>query len=207
MTFLPRLYAIADASFGDPVKIALALFSGGARLIQVRNKEAGTGQLLDQVERIIAHAPRGALVIVNDRVDVAKIAGAGGVHLGQEDIPAEEARRILGPGATIGLSTHNTVQAAQAEHLPVDYIAVGPVFATLTRRNPSPVVGIEGLRAISQTAGKPIVAIGGITLDNASQVFEAGASSAAVIRDILQTTDVAARVREWMQQYNQGGAL
>jgi thiamine-phosphate pyrophosphorylase len=206
MTFLPRLYAIADASFGDPVKIALALFSGGARLIQVRNKDAGTGQLLDQVERIIAHAPRGALVIVNDRVDVAKISGAGGVHLGQEDIPADEARRILGTGATIGLSTHNAVQATRAEQLPVDYIAVGPVFTTFSRKNPSPVVGIDGLRTISQAAGKPIVAIGGITLDNAPQVFKAGAHSVAVIRDILQTTDVAARVREWMQ-YNQGGEL
>jgi thiamine-phosphate pyrophosphorylase len=206
MTLLPRLYAIADASFGDPVKIALALFSGGARLIQVRNKDAGTGQLLDQVERIIAHAPRGALVIVNDRVDVAKISGAGGVHLGQEDIPADEARRILGTGATIGLSTHNAVQATRAEQLPVDYIAVGPVFTTFSRKNPSPVVGIDGLRRISQAAGKPIVAIGGITLDNAPQVFKAGAHSVAVIRDILQTTDVAARVREWMQ-YNQGGEL
>ena len=206
MTLLPRLYAIADASFGDPVKIAEALFSGGARLIQVRNKDAKVRELLDQVERIMTLAPEAAHVIVNDRVDVARIAGAGGVHLGQDDIPVTAARQILGPHATIGLSTHNLEQAAEAEQLAVDYIAVGPIFATFSRKNPSPVVGIDGLRAISRTVRKPIVAIGGITLDNAQQVLNAGAISVAVIRDLLQTADIATRVREWIQ-YNQDGAL
>jgi thiamine-phosphate pyrophosphorylase len=199
MISLPRLYAIADASFGDPVRIAEALFRGGARLVQVRNKEAGARQLLAQVEQIMCLAPPDALVIVNDRVDIARIARAGGVHLGQEDLPAEEARRILGPDATIGVSTHTLEQAVEGTAMPVDYVAVGPVFETLTKKKPGKVVGIEGLQRISQTIEKPIVAIGGITRENSRQAFAAGAHSVAVIRGLLDTPDVAANVRAWLQ--------
>src|SRR3974390_311948 len=103
MNPLPRLYAITDASFGDCVRIAEALFAGGARLLQIRNKKAGAGDLLGQVERIMAMAPSDARVIVNDRVDVALLSGAHGVHLGQTDLPPAEARSILGPGPIIGL--------------------------------------------------------------------------------------------------------
>jgi thiamine-phosphate pyrophosphorylase len=195
---LPRLYAIADASFGDPIKIAEALFYGGARLVQVRNKNAGAGELLRQVEAILAFAPAGTHVLVNDRVDVARIASAGGVHLGQDDLSVVAARRILGSPVLIGLSTHNTEQAAIAENLPLDYIAVGPIFPTHTKENPSPVVGLEGLRSISQRTQKPIVAIGGITLENARDVLASGATSVAVIRDLLQGPDIAARVRVWI---------
>jgi thiamine-phosphate pyrophosphorylase len=154
------------------------------------------------VEDILAFAPSGASVIVNDRVDVARIAGAAGVHLGQEDLPADDARRILGPDATIGVSTHTAQQALAASKLPVDYIAVGPVFPTTTRKNPSPAVGIEALQAITRSVPKPVVAIGGITLENCGLVYAAGADSVAVIRGLLDAPDVAARVREWLQ-YNQ----
>ena len=190
-----RLYAIADASFGDCVRLAEALFAGGARLVQVRNKEAGAREFLSQVERILSFAPSDGRVIVNDRVDVALLAGAAGVHLGQTDLPPAAARQILGSGRIIGFSTHNLEQAVEADSLPVDYLAVGPVFATSTKDNPDPVVGIEKLSIICRAVKKPVVAIGGITLDNAKAALSAGATSVAVIRDLLAHEDVAQRTR------------
>ena len=190
-----RLYAIADASFGDCVRLAEALFAGGARLVQVRNKKAGVREFLSQVERILSFAPSDGRVIVNDRVDVAVLAGAAGVHLGQTDLPPAAARQILGPGRIIGFSTHNLEQAVEADSLPVDYIAVGPVFATWTKDNPDPVVGVEKLAIICRAVKKPVVAIGGITLDNAKAALSAGATSVAVIRDLLAHEDVAQRTR------------
>jgi len=195
MTPLPRLYAIADASFGDCVQIAEALFAGGARLVQVRNKTAAAGDVLAQVERIMAFAPSDAQVMVNDRVDIALLAGAAGVHLGQTDLPPVAARRMLGPGRIIGYSTHNLNQALEADGLPVDYIAVGPIFATATKENPDPVLGVEKLREICRAVRKPVVAIGGIRLDDAQQVLNAGAQSVAVIRDLLIRNDISEGVR------------
>jgi thiamine-phosphate pyrophosphorylase len=190
-----RLYAIADASFGDCVRLAEALFAGGARLVQVRNKKAGAREFLSQVERILSFAPSDGRVIVNDRVDVALLAGAAGVHLGQTDLPPAVARQILGSDRIIGFSTHNLEQAIGADSLPVDYIAVGPVFATSSKDNPDPVVGIEKLAIICRAVKKPVVAIGGITLDNAKAALSAGAASVAVIRDLLAHEDVAHRTR------------
>ena len=195
MTPLPRLYAMADASFGNCVQIAEALFAGGARLVQVRNKTAAAGDVLAQVERIMAFAPSDAQVMVNDRVDIALLAGAAGVHLGQTDLPPVAARRMLGPGRIIGYSTHNLNQALEADGLPVDYIAVGPIFATATKENPDPVLGVEKLREICRAVRKPVVAIGGIRLDDAQQVLNAGAQSVAVIRDLLIRSDISEGVR------------
>jgi len=190
-----RLYAIADASFGDCVRLAEALFAGGARLVQVRNKKAGAREFLSQVERILSFAPSDGRVVVNDRVYVALLAGAAGVHLGQTDLPPAAARQILGPGRIIGFSTHDLEQAVEADSLPVDYIAVGPVFETSTKDNPDPVVGVEKLAIICRAVKKPVVAIGGITLDNAKAALSAGATSVAVIRDLLAHEDVAQRTR------------
>jgi thiamine-phosphate pyrophosphorylase len=198
---LPRLYAIADASFGDCVRLAEGFFAGGARLLQLRNKNAGAGEFLAQVEQVLAAAPTDACVIVNDRVDVALLAGAAGVHLGQTDLAPAEARRILGPDRIIGFSTHNFEQAINADKLPVDYIAVGPIFATSTKQNPDPVVGLPLLTEICRSVHKPVVAIGGIKLEQANDVLKAGATSIAVIRDLLDTGNLVMRVREW------GGAL
>ena len=195
MAPLPRLYAIADASFGDCVQIAEALFAGGARLVQVRNKKAAAGHFLAQVERIMAFAPSDAQVMVNDRVDIALLASAAGVHLGQTDLPPVAARRMLGPGRIIGYSTHNLNQALEADGLPVDYIAVGPIFATATKENPDPVLGVDKLREICRAVRKPVVAIGGIRLDDAQQVLNAGAQSVAVIRDLLIRSDISEGVR------------
>jgi thiamine-phosphate pyrophosphorylase len=203
MKALPRLYAIADASFGDPVRLAEALFEGGVRLLQVRNKQEGARDVLNQVEQILALAPAGAQVIVNDRCDVALIAGATGVHVGQKDLPPTHARKILGADRIVGFSTHNLEQALEASRLPVDYIAVGPVFPTSTKENPDPVVGVDGLAAICRGVNKPVVAIGGINLENLHEVFKAGAASVAVIRDLLNTADVASRCREWVEALRQ----
>jgi thiamine-phosphate pyrophosphorylase len=198
MNPLPRLYAIADASFGDPVQLAEALFDGGARLVQIRNKPASSRELLDQVERILKRAPADAQVIVNDRADVALIAGAAGVHLGQDDLNVTDARRFLGADRIIGFSTHNLEQAAAADRLPTDYLAVGPIFRTSTKVNADPVVGLEYLAAICSVVHKPVVAVGGIKLENVREVLQAGAHSVAVIRDLLDDPDIAGRVRAYL---------
>jgi thiamine-phosphate pyrophosphorylase len=196
---LPRLYAIADASFGDPVALAKQLFAGGVRLLQVRNKKGSSRELLQQVERIVSMAPADAHILVNDRVDVALLAGAAGVHLGQTDLAPASARQLLGPNRLIGFSTHNLDQALEADKLPVDYIGVGPVFWTSSKENPDPVLGLERLAEICRAVRKPVVAIGGITTDQARQVQTAGAHSVAVIRDLLGSGDVAERARQWCE--------
>jgi thiamine-phosphate pyrophosphorylase len=194
---LPRLYGIADAAFSNPVDLARALFDGGIRLLQLRNKSSNARELLEQVETIMALAPVDATVIVNDRVDVAVLAEAAGVHLGQTDMPVLAARQILKKGRIVGISTHNKEQALEADKLPVDYIAVGPVFPTSTKMNADPVLGVEGLAAICRSVHKPVVAIGGIKLENAKTVLDAGAHSIAVIRDLLSAADITHRAREW----------
>jgi thiamine-phosphate pyrophosphorylase len=199
---LPRLYAIADASFGDPIAQAGQLFAGGVRLVQVRNKKGSARELLQQVEQILAIAPVDAQVLVNDRVDAALLAGAAGVHLGQTDLPAASARHILGPEGLIGISTHNLAQALEADKLPVDYIGVGPVYWTSSKENPDPVLGLEKLAGICRAVHKPVVAIGGITIDQARQIRNAGAHSVAVIRDLLASADVTERARLWNQILN-----
>jgi thiamine-phosphate pyrophosphorylase len=195
---LPRLYAFADASFGDPIQLAESLFNAGARLVQVRNKKGSARELLAQVERILSFAPHDAKIVVNDRVDVAMITGAAGVHLGQTDLPPTAARGILGLDRVIGLSTHNRSQALVADELPVDYVAVGPIFVTKTKENPDPVIGVKELAVICKAVRKPVVAIGGIKLETAGEVLEAGAASVAVIQDLLTATNVEQRVRQWI---------
>jgi thiamine-phosphate pyrophosphorylase len=196
---LPRLYAVADRSFGDPVQLASALFRGGATLVQVRDKSANAHVLLKEVEEILRAASVDTKVIVNDRSDVARLARAGGVHLGQQDLTPELARKTLEKSQIVGYSTHNLVQAVQADAADVDYIAVGPIFATSTKLNPDPVVGLERLREICSKVSKPVVAIGGITLETARDVLDCGAASVAVIGDILRHGDVVARTQEWVR--------
>lgn len=191
------LYAIVDvdvcAGAGlAPADVAAAYLLGGARVLQLRAKGLPGGAFLALAEAV-ARATRaaGATLVVNDRVDVARAAGLG-VHLGQDDLPVEAARAILGPGAVVGLSTHTSAQLAGALTQPVTYVAYGPIFATVTKANPDPVVGLEGLTeaaAMARAAGVPLVAIGGITLATAAAVRAAGASSAAVISDLLAGPD------------------
>jgi thiamine-phosphate pyrophosphorylase len=197
----PPLYAIIDPSLGaiPPVEIAKELSGAGVRLIQLRDKKCGAGKLLAQTRELLATlAHRDVRIVVNDRPDVAAIAGAGGVHVGQEDLPVEEARRICGTGCWVGVSTHNIEQFREALRSSADYIAVGPVFPTSTKENPDPVVGVEFVRAARRMTDKPIVAIGGITLLTAKEVWRAGADSVAVIRDLMSTSDPASVAREYL---------
>lgn len=200
MTSLPRLYAVADGAFGDPVHLAKELFDGGATLVQVRHKTAASGTLAAEVEQVLRLAPPQVQVIVNDRADVARMSGAAGVHLGQEDLAPHLARMILSDDQIIGRSTHNLEQAMEADRAPVDYIAVGPVFGTATKENAAPVLGLEQLRIICARVNKPVVAIGGITLDSAEKVFDCGVASVAVIGDLLKHGNVADRTRHWVRR-------
>jgi len=195
---LPRLYAIADRRFGDPVDIGRRLFAGGARLVQIRDKRASSRRLLGEAQALVTAAPAGALVVVNDRTDVALLAGARGVHLGQGDLPAPRARMLLGPDALVGVSTHNVDQARIAGEWPVDYLAAGPVFPTASREARDPPIGIDGLRAICRLSRLPVVAIGGIRLEGVAALFGAGAASVAVIADLLGQGDIGSRTRRYI---------
>jgi thiamine-phosphate pyrophosphorylase len=178
------------------------MISGGASFIQVRDKSAPAGEFYESVAEVMSFArERSAKIIVNDRVDIALAAGADGVHLGQADLPASEARKILGPDAIIGVSTHSIEQFRAALDLLVDYIAIGPIFATRTKQDHDPVVGLDLLKEVGSMAGRmPVVAIGGINLSNAASVLEAGAESVAVISDVLSIPDqIADRIRQFLQ--------
>ncbi len=186
---LPRLYPLTDVQLtglthGEQVEL---LSAGGATLIQLREKEMPAREFYEQAKAAVAvAAQRGVQLLINDRVDIALAVRAHGVHLGQDDMPPEAARRLLGPDAVIGYSTHNIEQAIAATKLPIDYLAIGPIFATTTKTDTAPVLGLEGLRTVRQaTGGFPLVAIGGITSANAATVIAAGADSVAVISAVL----------------------
>jgi thiamine-phosphate pyrophosphorylase len=196
----PTLYAILDPEqIRLPMlEIADRLARGGVEIIQLRDKTASPRNIFAQTLELAAFlAPRGVRFILNDRPDIARIAGAGGVHVGQEDLPPEAARRICPAPCWVGVSTHNLEQLREAALTSADYIAVGPIFATTTKRNPDPVVGLELLREARRMTDKPLVAIGGITLERAADVYRSGADSIAVIRDLVAAEDPGARARKW----------
>lgn len=199
---LPRIYPITDrrlSGISHAAQITL-LSDGGAEFIQIREKELSSGEFFAEAEAAMAVArARGLRIMINDRVDIALMIGAAGVHLGQEDLPPQAARKLLGPNAIIGFSTHTLEQAVEAAKMPVDYIAFGPIFPTSTKENPDPTVGLERLREIREATGKiPLVAIGGITRENAASVFEAGADSIAVISDLISNAaTIASKYREF----------
>jgi thiamine-phosphate pyrophosphorylase len=202
---LPRLYPVLDVDVSvaggwEPGALARALFDGGARLIQLRAKTLTSGLLLDLADRLVEVArPFDARVVVNDRADIARLAGASGVHVGQDDLPAAAARAIVGPDAIVGLSTHTAEQIEAGLRDPVSYLAVGPVFGTATKATGYAPVGLALVRRAAARAGAiPIVAIGGIDLARAADVLAAGAASVAVISDLL-TDDPAARVRAYLK--------
>jgi len=196
---LDKLYAILDPSVRSDLPfltIAEQLLKGGARLIQYRNKSASSRELLSETMRLIRLAgPNKGRVIVNDRADVAWLARAHGVHVGQSDLNVRQVRKIVGPRKIVGVSTHHLEQALVAAKTSATYIAVGPIFPTTTKQNPDPVIGLEGLREIRKHVAKPIVAIGGITSENAGDVIAAGADSVAVSSHLLRAEDITARTR------------
>jgi thiamine-phosphate pyrophosphorylase len=199
---LPPLYPITDTRLsGLPHSDQVArLIDGGASLIQIRDKHCTPDELYRAAIACIALArPRGVKIVVNDRADVALAADADGVHLGQDDLPAEEARALLGTSRVVGISTHTLEQAIEAANLPVDYVAIGPAFSTSTKANPDPVVGLDLITEVSSRIDKPLVAIGGITLERGPSAIAAGAHSVAVISDLYTSGDIVSRTAEFLR--------
>ena len=200
---LPRLYVILDPSQipqRSVEDVCAILLAAGVKLIQYRNKNAPSRTLFEHSAGLARLAEQaGARFIVNDRADIARASEADGVHVGQDDLPVEFARAVIGAGKWVGFSTHNLEQLTAAENTSADYVAFGPIFATSSKENPDPPVGIEGLRRARAATRKPLVAIGGITLAKVAEVLAAGADSVAVISDLLKAPDVHSRAREFLE--------
>jgi thiamine-phosphate pyrophosphorylase len=199
---LPRLYVILDAVLltVPETNCAQKLADAGVRMLQYRNKAAFSRELFESSRRLSSQlVPQGVSFLVNDRADVASVVDATGVHVGQEDLSAEAARQVIGTGKWVGVSTHNLEQFERAAATSADYIAVGPVFGTSTKTNPDPVVGIDFIRRVRALTNKPIVAIGGITLDRAAEVIRSGADSVAVASDILRAPNPGRRARQYIE--------
>jgi len=178
---------------------AQELVAAGVRLFQYRNKGASARELFESSKKLVSLlSSQRVSLVVNDRPDVAALAGANGVHVGQQDLGVEEARRVVGTEKLVGVSTHNLEQFERAAASSADYIAVGPIFATGTKSNPDPVVGTEFVRRVRPLTDKPIVAIGGITLQRAPEIIESGADSVAVISDILGAPEPGVRARQYI---------
>ena len=199
---LPRLYPVIDfaafASQADPVdsmlRFAEVLLRGRATLIQFRDKSGDTARMLSCARELRRVTRKRASLIINDRADICLAAQADGVHLGQDDLSPAAARKILSEEGkkqsrplVVGFSTHNLDQVREANLMPIDYLAVGPVFATGSKVNPDPVIGLEGVRQARAATAKPLVAIGGITRKNCREVMDAGADAVAVISDLLES--------------------
>lgn len=190
MLSLPRLYPILDAScFADSSALASAaedLVAAGATIIQYRNKLDNAGRMLEQARSLKDRIGSRAKLIMNDRADLCLAADFDGVHVGQDDLSPESARTIIGADRWLGVSTHNPSQIAEADKTSADYVAIGPVFPTLSKDRPDPVIGLEGVREARALTSKPLVAIGGITRANCLRVIEAGADSVAVISELVR---------------------
>lgn len=205
----PPLYAIIDAALLKTSELSFAeiMAESGVELLQYRNKRASSRELFDASQsisaRLSALARAGAYephFIVNDRADIALLVNAQGVHVGQEDLSVADARSIVGPERWVGVSTHTLEQLDAADKTSADYIAFGPIFPTSSKENPDPVVGLDGLREARRHTRKPLVAIGGITLERAADTFRAGADSLAVARDLIASEAPGARARLFLSE-------
>jgi thiamine-phosphate pyrophosphorylase len=206
VSLLPRppfLYPIVDTSVCssrglDPQAVAEAYFAGGARVLQLRDKAGASAAFLSLADRMVASAgSRSAVIVVNDRADITRLSGAAGVHVGQDDLTVAEVRRLVGPTAIFGVSTHDERQVDEALDSDATYVAVGPVFGTATKNTGYTARGLDLVR-YAANRGKPVVGIGGITLERARSVVEAGAAGLAVISDLLEGADPERRVREFI---------
>ena len=205
----PPLYAIIDSALLKTSELSFAemMAESGVELLQYRNKRATSRELFDVSRTISARLARSSAsranvvrFIMNDRADIALLAKANGVHVGQLDLGVEDARAIVGPDAWVGVSTHSLEQIDAADKTSADYVAFGPVFPTHSKENPDPVVGLDLLREARKHTRKPLVAIGGITLERAADTFRAGADSLAVARDLIASSDPAGRAREFLSE-------
>jgi thiamine-phosphate pyrophosphorylase len=190
MTPLPRLYAILDSSrFADIDALWLSateLIAGGVTLLQYRNKSGKARQMLEQAWELKRRLGSSVKLIMNDRADLCLAAGFDGVHVGRDDLSPAGARAVIGNSLWLGVSTHNPEQLVEADKTTADYLAIGPVFATLSKANPDPVIGLDGVRQARALTRKPLVAIGGITRENCRSVVEAGVDAVAVISDLIR---------------------
>jgi thiamine-phosphate pyrophosphorylase len=201
---LPRFYPILDTEVAARHGVGLVsateqILDGGARILQFRHKGFVSREVFATVQRLAEICRAGnVLFVINDRADLAALTGAA-LHLGQDDLPPSAARRVTGPAAIIGFSTHNELQLRAAASEPADYLAFGPIFGTASKLNPDPVVGLDELRRLRPLTRRPLVAIGGITRANAREVLAAGANSVAVIADLFpQDGNLRARTQEWV---------
>jgi thiamine-phosphate pyrophosphorylase len=190
MITLPHVYAILDAAFFSDSDAFLAaaqgLAAGGVNLLQYRNKSGNGRQMLEQARQLEHRLGDSVKLIMNDRADLCLAAEFDGIHLGQDDLSPEGARKVIGESLWLGVSTHNSEQVTKADKTSADYIAIGPVFSTASKANPDPVIGVDGVRQARALTRKPLVAIGGMTRANCRSVIEAGADSVAVISDLLR---------------------
>jgi thiamine-phosphate pyrophosphorylase len=205
----PPLYAIIDAALLKTSELSFAemMAESGVELLQYRNKSASSRELFEasqsisaKLSRLAGAGPNKPGFIVNDRADIARLVKAQGVHVGQQDLSVEEARAIVGQGAWVGVSTHSLAQLDAADRTSADYIAFGPIFATTSKVNPDPVVGLDLLREARLHTRKTLVAIGGITLERVADTLRAGADSLAVARDLIVSEHPAARARLFLQE-------
>ncbi|MEP6715578.1 MAG: thiamine phosphate synthase [Terriglobia bacterium] len=203
---LPPVYPILDSAsilkHGlGLVEAAEALLEGGAQILQLRHKEFWSKDVVAAAQKIADLCTQSqAMFVVNDRADIAALTGSG-LHIGQDDLMPEDARRVIGVNSLLGFSTHNDGQMRAAQSEPVDYFAFGPVFSTVSKARPDPTAGIDGLRAARAFTSKPLVAIGGITRDNAGACWDAGASSVAVIADLIPVPCTRRALRERMAEW------
>src|ERR1700690_1781152 len=187
---LPRLYAILDGSFFPDSDLLFStaeeLLAGGVTLLQYRDKSGNARQIVQQARELKRRLGDSVKLIMNDRPDLCLAAGLDGVHVGQEDLSPEGARKVIGASLWLGVSTHNAEQVKEADKTSANYVAIGPVFPTASKANPDPVIGLEGVRQARALTRKPLVAIGGINRANCRAVIEAGADSVAVISDLMR---------------------
>jgi thiamine-phosphate pyrophosphorylase len=197
-----RLHLVTDAALCGPrgiEAVVAAAVRGGATCVQLREKQLDTRPFVERARALKALlAPLGVPLIINDRLDVALAVGADGVHVGQSDLPPEDVRRLM-PHALIGLSVENPEQVRAAANMPVDYLGVSPVFSTPSKQDTAPALGLDGLRAMRALTDLPLIAIGGIDLNNALQVLTAGADGLAVVRALCAAPDPAAAAQALRQ--------
>ena len=201
---LPPIYPITDKKLAGStthLRILRELARGGARLVQIRDKSTPLRDLLKDLDNCIEFAHKNNItLIINDRCDLALCCGAMGVHLGQADLPAEAARRLLGKSKIIGYSTHSLAQARTSRHLPVQYIGFGPIYPTSTKKQTSPDVGLQTLAQACRISAHPVVAIGGIGIHQVQEVLKAGAASVAVISALMQSENLALQMQRFLEQ-------
>ncbi|NOK00631.1 MULTISPECIES: thiamine phosphate synthase [Myxococcus] len=206
---LPRgPYLLCDDSVLPEISLvdkAARLVAGGARVVQLRMKRTSVREALAATRQVVALCRReGALCLVNDRVDLALLADADGVHVGDEDVPAEDARALLGPGRLVGVTVRDVVGARAAQAAGADYVGLGPVFPTSTKQVPAPVLGLDAFASVVRDSPLPVVGIGGVGLVNIASVAAAGAHCAAVVSDALLAVDITERVRRLVAAFEQG---